>query len=368
MPPKKNPTPVLQVATAPGLLNTTTPGVNTPEPDDKDAEIETLRAEIRALKGKAAKLPLPVSTDVADITTLNQTSLLGLVQTLIQQRAEPQKKRKARPDPPKLSDGKDPTVEYWTLDMKNKLEADAEDYPTDKDQVGYCITRTEGKAAKHLGPRVGSASKNPLVTADEIFEFLGTVFKDRLTKKKARRQMSELKFRLGSSFHDFITDFRITAQEAEYDDDEWKELLDSALPDNMAQALAVQANDDRVDFEDFVEVCSRYALTAEQRRAKGGRTPYVPAGASPSTSKPSVDPNDQRARRSATPGVRPKYDNAEKQKLSDEGRCFNCGESGHLARACPRPKKENPRATPKEVRFQKDSDEDTLNESGKEGP
>ena len=69
--------------------------------------------------------------------------------------------------------------------------------------------------------------------ADEIFEFLRTIFKDRLMKKKAYQQMSELRFRLGSSFYDFITDFYITAQEAEYDDDEWKELLDGTLPNNM---------------------------------------------------------------------------------------------------------------------------------------
>ena len=45
--------------------------------------------------------------------------------------------------------------------------------------------------------------------------------------------MSKLRFRLGSSFYDFITDFYITAQEAEYDDDEWKELLDGTLPNNI---------------------------------------------------------------------------------------------------------------------------------------
>ena len=60
-----------------------------------------------------------------------------------------------------------------------------DDYPTDKDQVGYYIIYIERKAAKYLGPYVSSALKNPLVIADEIFEFLGTVFKDRLTKKKA---------------------------------------------------------------------------------------------------------------------------------------------------------------------------------------
>ena len=45
----------------------------------------------------------------------------------------------------------------------------------------------EGKAIKHLGPRVSFTLKNLLVIADEIFEFLRTIFKDRLTKKKAYR-------------------------------------------------------------------------------------------------------------------------------------------------------------------------------------
>ena len=71
--------------------------------------------------------------------------------------------------------------------MKNKLEADIDNYPTDKDQVGYYITRIEGKAAKYLGPYIGSILKNLLIITDEIFEFLRTIFKDRLIKKKACR-------------------------------------------------------------------------------------------------------------------------------------------------------------------------------------
>ena len=53
--------------------------------------------------------------------------------------------------------------------------------------MGYYITYIEGKAVKYLGPYVGSTLKNPFVIADEIFEFLRTIFKDRLIKKKAYR-------------------------------------------------------------------------------------------------------------------------------------------------------------------------------------
>ena len=76
---KKNQTLAPQVIVAPGLSTTPSPGGATLEPDARDEEIETLRAEIKTLKGKAAEPPVPVPTDVADITTLDQTSLLGLV-------------------------------------------------------------------------------------------------------------------------------------------------------------------------------------------------------------------------------------------------------------------------------------------------
>ena len=53
--------------------------------------------------------------------------------------------------------------------------------------------------------------------------------------------------------------------------------------------------------------------------------------------------------------------------MSDEGRCFNYGEAGHMARACPRP-----RATPaKKVRFlerKDESNDETAYKLGKEEP
>ena len=77
----------------------------------------------------------------------------------------------------------------------------------------------------------------------------------------------------------------------------------------------------------------------------------------------------------ATPGTCPKYDNAEKQKLLDEGRYFNCGKPGYMSRACPCPKEnpcENPArkavCLPRIKEGGRDSDEDTLNEPGKEEP
>ena len=77
--------------------------------------------------------------------------------------------------------------------------------------MAYYITCIEGKAAKHLGPRVGTKLKKPFTTTDRIFEFLKTIFTNRLTKKKACKAIGKLKFFLGSSFYDFITNFRIKA-------------------------------------------------------------------------------------------------------------------------------------------------------------
>jgi hypothetical protein len=112
-------------------------------------------------------------------------------------------------------------------------------------------------------------------------------------------------------------------------------------------------------------------LTTEQRRAK--RTPYLPAGGLAPLKKPisGTNASDQRAWCSATLGARPKYNTTKKQKLSDKGRCFNYGETSHMARAYPRPRKETPRATStREVCFQKkkeDSDKDTVYKSSGKG-
>jgi hypothetical protein len=63
---------------------------------------------------------------------------------------------------------------------------------------------------------------------------------------------------------------------------------------------------------------------------------------------------------------KPKYDDPAKQKLSDEGKCFNSQEPGHLAKDCPEPPTR--RATSVHEVDKWEDNTDSLDESGKKEP
>jgi chromosome segregation ATPase len=58
------------------------------------------------------------------------------------------------PDPPILTDGKDPEFEDWESRMRNKLKANADHYHTEILRMAYVENRVSGKAAKHLAFRL----------------------------------------------------------------------------------------------------------------------------------------------------------------------------------------------------------------------
>ena len=62
--------------------------------------------------------------------------------------------------------------------MKNKFILDTNNFPTDFARVAYIEGRTKGIASKHLRSRVRDEIRDPLITVDEIFNFLTGIFRD----------------------------------------------------------------------------------------------------------------------------------------------------------------------------------------------
>ncbi|OJD25419.1 hypothetical protein ACJ73_03209 [Blastomyces percursus] len=69
------------------------------------------------------------------------------------------------PDPPLLTDGKDPKFEDWYSKMRGKLEGNADHYTTEALRMAYVESRTGGDAADHLKPRLRDGSPNKFQTA-----------------------------------------------------------------------------------------------------------------------------------------------------------------------------------------------------------
>jgi hypothetical protein len=64
------------------------------------------------------------------------------------------KKSTKMPDPPMFSDGKDVKFKDWKTEMKRKLLLNEDHYPTAAHQLAYVSSRCEGKALRHISPRM----------------------------------------------------------------------------------------------------------------------------------------------------------------------------------------------------------------------
>ena len=74
------------------------------------------------------------------------------------------------------------------------------------------------------------------------------------------------------------------------------------------------------------------------KKARGRTKPTAGTSGSGSAAAPGKDVKpepDSSSSDPKPPGKKPQYDNAEKQQLSREGKCFICKNPGHMARECP---------------------------------
>lgn len=82
------------------------------------------------------------------------------------------------PDPPILTDGKEPKFEDWLSKIKGKLRANEDHYTTEALRIAYIENRTGGDAAKHLAPRLREDSLNYFQNADEMLKYLEAIYLD----------------------------------------------------------------------------------------------------------------------------------------------------------------------------------------------
>lgn len=80
----------------------------------------------------------------------------------------PPRKSVKIPDPPILTDGKEPTFEDWLLRMEDKLAANADHYPTPALRLAYVKSRCGGRAADHIISRSRSSAMNKYRDSTDI--------------------------------------------------------------------------------------------------------------------------------------------------------------------------------------------------------
>ena len=171
------------------------------------------------------------------------------------------RKRKALEHPKRLSNGSDPSYEFWRRAMEHKIETDEADMPTPASQAAYIVSRCEGKAAEHLEPhlRAETYKEDP----QGVFEFLKTLFDNSLLQMRAEEQFRRLFMRKDDSFRDFFLKFSKLAAEAEIPHASYKRELSRKITDELRRASAREAMDTSTTFEKYHKVVAQLAFVEE---------------------------------------------------------------------------------------------------------
>ncbi|OJJ85011.1 uncharacterized protein ASPGLDRAFT_1410175 [Aspergillus glaucus CBS 516.65] len=96
------------------------------------------------------------------------------------------------PDPPMLTDGKEPRFEDWLLLMTQKLAANADYFDTSQLRVAYVASHCEGKARKHITLRMRDDSRNPYADSNDMLDHLKTIYSDPNRVTTAKHQFQQL--------------------------------------------------------------------------------------------------------------------------------------------------------------------------------
>jgi TolA-binding protein len=256
------------------------------------------------------------------------------------------------PDPPILTNGKEPAYDDWIAKMQSKLEANADHFPTQALQIGYIQSRVAGTAALHINPRLRPNAANKFKTIEEIFEVLDKVFSDpdrRYTARQAYRKLYQNK----DTFSTFWAEFQRLTVELDIDEETLIDDLRHKVNTKMQNALITEIN------PTSLHALARKCLLIDQnlqklqiQDARSTRKTYTPASflATPRAEIPYEKLQQNSYQKAYTKPYAPTprlyrapHSDPTKEKLMQEGRCFVCQQAGHCAIECPEKEKQKAR-------------------------
>ena len=260
------------------------------------------------------------------------------------------------PDPPVFIDGKEPSIDHWLTKMRSKLAANEDHKPTELFKKAYVENRVGGEAMGHLEPRLRKNAIKPFLTAEEMFDHLERIYGDPNRKQTAMNLFRSL--RQGQKdFNTFWAEFQRLAAELDHNESTLIGELKHKLNLDMRRQLAT-GDHEPTDLYAFAQRCQRmYQALKDVDRSKArmerfaeGKKPtsvVVPANTPTATteSKTYVAPNARtESRAPSSPSTLSSWtvgsylSESERERLSREGKCFNCKEVGHPSRDCPKKK------------------------------
>jgi Zinc knuckle len=239
-----------------------------------------------------------------------------------------------QPDPPCLTDGKDPSYQTYKLRMQSKLRSNRDYFVDEQAMIDYIFSRTEGEAARYMETWIMSGE---LDCVEMVFGKFNEIFLDPHRRAVAAQEHRKLHMKTTDEFHEFVTIYRRMALEAEYPEKLWIDDFHEKMTFHLQEkTMAIKMN--ATNFNAYVTEVGRMAMMIKHldtERNKFRTRSGQPSGRQNRDSKeakegrPYEKKPEKRTGRAGNEGPLPHH---------AEMTCFNCNEKGHIGRFCPKPK------------------------------
>jgi len=178
------------------------------------------------------------------------------------------------PDPPIFTGTGDPTWETWNIKIADKLDANADHYPTEKIRIAYVVSRLGGDADQQTYAKRRVGAPSPYQSLSELLKHLEGIYEDQDLIRKCRREYVALK-QLNKPFSSFYSEFTRISSFLNYDDTTLMDDIQDKINNRLQDALSVcpiefSSLDKLKTFLQGVDNKQRanYQLRGEQRTVK----------------------------------------------------------------------------------------------------
>jgi hypothetical protein len=234
------------------------------------------------------------------------------------------------PDSLIFTETDDSIWETWNIKIADKLDVNANHYPTEKIRIAYVISRLEDDADQQTYAKRRVDASSLYQSLSELLKHLEEIYEDQNLIRKCRRKYVALK-QLNKPFSSFYSEFTRIFSFLNYDDVILMNDIQNKINNRLQNALSVcliefSSLDKLKIFLQDVNNKQRvnYQLRGEQRTVKSiaaSEKRFVPSSTPASTSTTSYV-------RLAT------FSTSEPERSRMSIICFNCKVSDHLSKNC----------------------------------